>query len=226
MDPKALRSLTYGLHIVTAKSGDRLNGQVANTVIQVSSDPRMVAVAINRKNLTYEFIKESGRFAVSVLSKQAPLSLIGDFGFKSGREVDKFAGRSYRLTPSGLPILPESSVAYLEVVVTGSLEAGTHTIFVGEVVEAESLAEGEPMTYAYYQAVKQGATPETAPVREVVKPTGPGPKYRCSICGYLYDPAVGDPQAEIPAGTPFEALPEDWTCPLCGASKADFVREE
>ncbi|MBC7331635.1 MAG: rubredoxin [Synergistetes bacterium] len=51
-------------------------------------------------------------------------------------------------------------------------------------------------------------------------------KYRCIVCGYIYDPAKGDPDNDIPPGTSFEDLPDDWTCPLCGASKEDFEPAE
>jgi flavin reductase (DIM6/NTAB) family NADH-FMN oxidoreductase RutF/rubredoxin len=225
MDAKALHSLSYGLYVVTAKRGDKFNGQVANTVFQISSEPATVAVSINQKNLTHEFIRDSGRFAVSVLSREAPLSLIGQFGFKSGREIDKFSGVAYRLTPFGLPVLTEHVLAYLEVQVTASLAVHTHTIFVGTVTEAAVLSAGEPMTYAYYHQIKRGTTPKTAPVYVESLSAPAARKFRCAVCGYLYDPALGDPEGGVPPGTAFEDLPDGWTCPLCGAPKSEFVPE-
>jgi flavin reductase (DIM6/NTAB) family NADH-FMN oxidoreductase RutF len=114
MDLKALHSISYGLYVITSKDGDEINGQVANTVFQISNDPPTIAISINKKNLTNEFIKKSGLFAVSVLSQETPLSLIGQFGFKSGRDVDKFRGVNYRTTPKGLPHLVDNVLASIE----------------------------------------------------------------------------------------------------------------
>ena len=153
MDTKVFRKISYGVYIVTSREGNRINGQTANAVMQVCSRPPTVACAINKENLTHAFIKKSGVFAISILAQDAPLSLIGRFGFKSGREADKFEGGAYRLGKNGCPILTEHTVGYLEGKVTRQLDAGTHTIFMGEVLEGELLDEGEPMTYAYYHQV-------------------------------------------------------------------------
>lgn len=227
MDHKALWKITYGLYIVTSRKGDRFNGQVANTVFQINAEPPTVAVSINKQNLTNEFIRESRSFAVSVLAQETPLALIGQFGFKSGREADKFAGVNYRLTPDGLPYLTENNLAWLQARVIREVDAGTHTIFIGEVTAAEVLKEGIPMTYAYYQQVKRGSVPKTAPAYTPKKEEKAVPmeKYVCNVCGYVYDPAVGDPEGGVAPGTPFEKLPEDWTCPVCGVGKEEFARE-
>jgi len=205
--------------------GKNSTGQIANTVFQVTSDPPQVAVCVNKKNLTHEFIRRSRVFAVSVLSRETPLKFIGHFGFKSGREGNKFAEVKYRLGKTGSPLLLDHSLAHLEAEVVGEMDLGTHTLFVGRVVEAEVVREGEPMTYSYYQEVKGGTTPKTAPSYrppEVKRMD----KYRCSVCGYLYDPEKGDPEGGIPPGTPFEALPEGWVCPVCGADKSLFRKVE
>lgn len=227
MDTKALHTISYGLYIVTAKKGERLNGQVANTVFQVTSEPPTLAIGINKNNLTHEFIQAGRGFAVSVLAKEAPLSLIGQFGFKSGREIDKLAAVKYKLTPGGLPYLSEHALAYLEAKVEKEVDAGTHTLFIGTLTEAAVLLKGEPMTYAYYHQVKRGTTPKTAPTFAAAQAeAGPvaSAKYQCSVCGYIYDPAQGDPDGGIAPGTPFEALPADWTCPVCGVGKDNFER--
>jgi len=226
VNPGALHKISYGLYIVTSQKGGRFNGQVANTVFQISNAPPTVAVSINKQNLTHEFIRESKIFVVSVLAQEAPLSLIGQFGFKSGREVDKFAGVSYKLAPGGVPYISGPTLAYLEARVLQEVDAGTHTIFIGELTGAEVLKEGTPLTYAYYQQVKRGGVPRTAP--------GFAPKeerkvqmdrYVCNICDYVYDPAIGDPENGVPPGTPFAKLPEDWVCPVCGAGKDEFTKE-
>jgi len=163
MNLKALYKLGYGLYIVSSRKGDRLNGQIANTVFQITSEPPTIAVSINKNNLTHEFIKESKVLAVSVLSQDTPLTFIGRFGFKSGRDIDKLDGINYKIGESQAPVVTEHTLAYLEVRVNKEVDVGTHTIFIGELVGAEVIKEGEPMTYAYYHQVKRGTTPKTAP---------------------------------------------------------------
>lgn len=230
MNLQALRPISYGLYIIGSRKGDRINAQTANTVIQVCSEPPTIAVAINRGNLTHEFIKDSRFFSVSVLCQDAPLSLIGNFGFKSGRDTDKFEGINYIIGETKAPIVLEHSVSYLEAKLVNHLDVGTHTIFVGELVAAEVVKEDEPMTYAHYHRVKRGTTPKAAPSYIEEKDTGKEgepklSKYKCSVCGYIYDPENGDPESNIPPGTSFEELPEEWVCPVCGAGKDEFEKE-
>ncbi len=229
MNTKALQQISYGLYIIGSRKGDRINGQIANTVIQTSSEPPTISVCINKANLTHEFIKDSRVFTVSILSKDTPLSLIGQFGFKSGRDINKFEGVNYKTGETKAPIVLDHTLAYLEARVTKELDVETHTDFVGELVGADILKEGEPMTYAYYHQVKRGTTPKTAPSyveekKEVVKVKMA--KYQCSVCGYIYDPEKGDPESGTAPGTPFEKLPQDWVCPVCGASKSEFKKME
>ncbi|NHM28590.1 High molecular weight rubredoxin [Desulfofundulus sp. TPOSR] len=227
LDSKALHKISYGLYVITSKKGDRFNGQIANTVFQISNEPPTIAVSINKQNLTHEFVKESKVFAVSVLAQETPLSLIGRFGFKSGREVDKFDGLKYELSQNGLPYPAEHVLAYLEAKVIQEVDAGTHTIFIGELTDAKVLKEGTPMTYAYYHQVKRGSVPKTAPtfIQKQAEVAVKMDKYVCSVCGYVYDPEVGDPENGVPPGTPFEKLPGDWTCPVCGVGKEEFEKE-
>lgn len=163
MDTKVLHQISYGMYIVGSRKGDSINGQTCNTVIQVSSEPLIISACINKGNLTHDFIDDSGVFAVSILSQDTPLGLIGRFGFKSGREVDKFEGIDYKLGETKAPIVLDNTLAYLEAKVINRVDVGTHTIFIGELVAAEVIQEGEPMTYAYYHQVKRGTTPKTAP---------------------------------------------------------------
>jgi flavin reductase (DIM6/NTAB) family NADH-FMN oxidoreductase RutF len=163
MNTKALYNLSYGLYVVASEKQGKLNAQIANTVIQVTSEPPAIAVCINKQNLTHEFITESKVFTASILSQDTPLSFIGHFGFKSGREVEKLKDVNYKLGETKAPIVLDHSVAYLEAKVINQVDVGTHTIFIGELVGADVLGEGEPMTYAYYHQVKRGTTPKTAP---------------------------------------------------------------
>ena len=228
MNTKALRSLSYGLYVVASQKQGKLNGQIANTVGQVTSEPPTVSVCINKQNLTHDFITESRVFAASILSQDTPLSFIGHFGFKSGREVDKFKDVNYRLGETKSPIVLDHTLAYLEAKVVNQVDVGTHTIFIGELVGADVLKEGEPMTYAYYHEVKRGTTPKTAPsyIEERKEVPSKMAKYRCTVCGYIYDPEVGDPDGDIKPGTPFEQIPDGWVCPVCGASKDQFEKVE
>jgi len=228
MNLKALHTISYGLYVIGSTKGDRLNAQIANTVIQVSSQPPLISVCINKENLTHEYIKSSGAFSVSVLSQETPLSFIGHFGFKSGRDIDKFEGVNYKIGETQVPIVLDHALAYMEAKVTQQVDAGTHTDFIGDLVAAEVLREGEPMTYAYYHQVKRGTTPKTAPsyIEERREAAPKMAKYECSVCGYIYDPEMGDPEGGIPPGTPFEELPEGWVCPVCGASKDEFEKVE
>jgi len=225
---KALYKLGYGLYVVCSKKGDKLNGQIANTVFQVCSEPPIIAVALNKQNLTNEFVSASKVFTVSIISQDTPLNFIGGFGFKSGREVDKFKGVGYKLGETGAPIVLDNTLAYLEAKVINQTEVGTHTIFIGEIVAADVVKEGEPMTYAYYHEVKRGTTPKTAPsyIEEKKEAATKMAKYKCTVCGYIYDPELGDPDGGIKPGTPFEKIPDDWVCPVCGASKDQFEKVE
>lgn len=226
MDLKALHKIGYGLYVVTSRKGDSLNGQIANTVFQITSEPPTVAVSINKKNLTWEFIRESRVFAVSVLCQDTPLSFIGGFGFKSGREVNKLEGVNYRIGRTGAPVVIDNAVACFEVEVTNEMDMGTHTVFAGTVVDSEVVSEKTCMTYEHYHQVKRGTTPKTAPsyIEESKEAVAKMAKYRCTVCGWVYDPEIGDPEAGVAPGIPFERLPDGWTCPVCGAAKSDFEK--
>ncbi|HEY48436.1 MAG TPA: High molecular weight rubredoxin [Dehalococcoidia bacterium] len=227
MNPKALYPISYGLYIIGSKKGGSINAQIANTVIQVCSEPPSISVCINKGNLTHEFIKDSKVFTASILAQDTPLSFIGNFGFKSGRDINKFEGINYKIGKTEAPIVLDNALAYMEAEVINEMDAGTHTVFLGKLVDSEVLKEGEPMTYAYYHQVKRGTTPKSAPSyrEEEKKEEAKMAKYKCSVCGYVYDPEKGDPESDIAPGTPFEELPDDWVCPVCGAPKSDFEKE-
>lgn len=228
MNLKALYSISYGLYVIGSRKEERLNGQTANTVIQVCSELPTISVCINRQNLTHEFIEDSRVFTVSILSQDTPLSFIANFGFKSGRDANKFDGVNYKIGETQAPIVLDHSLAYMEAKVIEDVDVGTHTIFVGQLVGAEVIREGEPMTYAYYRQVKRGPTPKTAPsyIKERKGEDIKMAKYNCIVCGYVYDPEKGDPESGIAPGTPFEELPENWVCPVCGAGKDKFEKSD
>jgi len=206
MNKQAFFKLSYGLYIVSSRQNDRFNGQIANTAIQVTSVPSTLAVSINKENLTHAFIRESRCFSVSILAQDAPMTLIGLFGFKSGRDVDKFETTRYKTGVTGAPIVLDHAVAYIEAEVVQEMDCGTHTIFLGNIIDCDILANGVPMTYAYYHEVKKGKAPKTAPtyVADTAPPPAPAAekaaRYVCSVCGYEYDPEKGDPGQRDLAG--------------------------
>ena len=163
MDLNALHKLGYGMYIIGAYKGARLNGQIANTVFQITSEPPTVAVSINKSNLTHEFIKDTRVFSASILCQAATLPYIGGFGFKSGRDADKTKDVNYKTGVTKAPIFLDHATAYLEAEVIQDVDVGTHTIFIGRIVAAEILTEDACMTYEYYHQVKRGTTPKTAP---------------------------------------------------------------
>lgn len=224
MDPNAFKFISYGMYVVSSFKEGKLNGQIANTVFQVTAEPPMMAVSINCRNLTNEFIKCSKKFSIAVLSEKTPITMIGTFGFKCGRQVDKFSGIKYQVCSSGNPKILDYNLAHFDLEVVQSIELGSHTLFIGKVVESEVLAEGQPMTYDFYHTIKGGKTQQNAPT--YIQKEKPMKKYTCTVCGYEYDPDVGDPDNGIKPGTSFESLPDDWICPVCGAAKDAFEPED
>lgn len=231
-NPQCLFNLTYGMYVVTSCANGKANGQIANVVVQVTAEPARIAVVLNKENLTHDYVSRGGVFGVSVLARETPATFVGLFGFKSGRDVDKLAEVEHKEGAGGCPIVTENALATVEAKVVDRLDVGTHTIFVGDVVAGEVLREGEPLTYAYYRETKKGKAPKAAPTFRGARPAAAEErsdvkmdKYVCQVCGYVYDPAVGDPDNGVEPGTTFEELPDDWVCPVCGAAKDQFEPE-
>ena len=160
MNINALRNLSYGVYIVTTWDKGRPTGCTANSAMQITSEPPTLAVSINVDNYTNSCIKDSGYFALNVLSESSEPSLIGGFGFTSGRDTDKFDGVDYDVV-SGLPVIKDGC-AFFVCKVRETLEAGTHTVFLAEITDAD-MSDGRPMTYAYYHEVVKGKTAKNAP---------------------------------------------------------------
>ncbi len=229
MDIKAFFKLSYGLYVIGSKSGDKLNGYIANTAFQVTADPPQIAISCHKDNLSSKLINESKAFSISVLDQKADVGVIGNFGYNSGKEINKFEKVNYKTGKTGAPVLLDSTIAWFECEVVDSFDVGTHILFIGKVVDSELLDESkEPLTYDYYHKEMKGKAPKNAPtyIKEDDKKDDSGTsgaKYECEVCGYVYDPAEGDESQGIPPGTPFEDLPDDWVCPVCAAAKSDFV---
>lgn len=213
MDTKVLRNLSYGVYLVTALDGMRPTGCVANSIMQISSSPATVAVSINKGNYTGEVIARHGYFAVTILAEDTAPGLIGTFGFQSGRTANKFDGLDFTFE-EGTPV-PAVGCGWFSCKVTGSYDAGTHTVLFAQVTDG-GLRPGTPMTYSYYHKVIKGKSPKAAPTYqpEDEAPAAEAKVWKCGICGYIYE---GD--------APFEELPDSYTCPLCRQPKSVFVQE-
>lgn len=163
MDLRALFQISYGVYIISSVRDGKYNGFVGNTVCQVNSEPPTFQVVVNKKNLTHDYIAASGLFSVSILEEEAPFPFIGNFGFKSGRDVDKFEKLNYRVGEKGVPIVTDYAAGYLVCEVFKTVDMGSHTIFIGNLIDCGTIGQGKPMTYAYYHEVKKGKTAKNAP---------------------------------------------------------------
>jgi len=163
MDLNSFFKITYGLYIITAKSEDKLNGMAATTVCQVTAEPVKLMIGINKESLTHEIIQKTGYFGVNALKKNTEFAFIGNFGFKSGRDIDKFKNIKFEPGTTGVPLLPDYSVATFEGKVIDTLDAGTHTIFLALALNGKITSDEEPLTYDYYHRVIKGKSPGSAP---------------------------------------------------------------
>ena len=204
MDNKAMYKLSYGLFVLTAKVGDKENGCITNTAIQVASEPNQLSFAVNKANYTHDMIMETKKCNISVISEEADFELFKHFGFQSGRDVDKFAGfTDCKYSPNEIPYITKGTNAYFSIYVQQTVDLGSHTLFIGVPVAMEVLSDAPSATYAYYQS-------NIKPKPEAVKKTPDGQTvWRCKICGYEY---VG------------EELPDDFICPICKHPASDFEK--
>lgn len=199
MDKKALYSLSYGVFMLSTKSGDKANGCITNTCIQVANSPTRVAISVLNSNYTCELIKESGVLALSLLDQTVTFETIKHFGFQSGRDVDKLAGLQMPTDKNDVQYLGWQSCAVISCRVVSSQDLGSHTLFIAEVEDAVVLSDNAPLTYAQYQSdIKP--KPKKIEDKKIIG-------WRCKICGYVYDGSE---------------LPVDFTCPLCGHGVEDF----
>ncbi|MBR2891827.1 MAG: flavin reductase [Bacilli bacterium] len=197
-DPTALFNIGYGLYVVTSNDGKKDNGLIVNTVTQLTSQPNRVAVTINKQNYSHHVISQTKKMNVNCLTVDAPFKIFEQFGFVSGRNVDKFADGNYKRSDNGLIFLPKYINAFLSLKVEDYIDLDTHGMFICSVVESRVINNLETMTYSYYQNYVK-------PKPEIKTTTG----YVCKICGYVYEG---------------EELPEDYICPLCKHGAQDFEK--
>lgn len=203
MDKRAMYQLSYGLFVLTTAFEGKDNGCIINTGIQVTSDPNRISIAVNKGNFTQDLIQKSGRFNLSVLSEAALFDTFRHFGFRSGRDTDKFAGYTdCRRSANGLYVITAGTNAFLSATVEQAIDLGSHTLFIAAVDDMDLLSSDPSATYAYYQsAIKPKPAQKAAPSGKTA--------WRCTVCGYIYEG---------------EELPSDFICPLCKHPASDFEK--
>ena len=197
MDNKAMHRLSYGLFVLTAKEGEKDNGCIVNTVIQVTTEPNCIAVAVNKKNYTHDMIERTGMFNVSVLTEKSSFDTFKHWGFQSGADVDKAKEITFSRANNGIIYLTEETNAFISARVRSTVDLGTHTLFLAEVTDAEVLSDDPSVTYAYYQSN----------IKQAPKADAPKKRFICTVSGYIYEG---------------ETLPDDFICPWCKHPASDF----
>lgn len=198
MDTKALSKIGYGLYVLTAND-EKDNGCIINTVMQVTSNPLQIAIAVNKRNYTTAMIQKTRKFNISVLSEKADFNIYKHFGYQSGKDVNKFENFSdTKRSPNGVLYITSGTNAYMSAYVQQEIDLGTHFLFIGQLVASENLSDDKSATYEYYQ---NNVKPKTE--------TNNKKGWRCKICGYIYEG---------------EELPADYICPICKHGAADFEK--
>lgn len=192
----ALLKIGYGLYVVTTNDGEKDNGCIVNAVMQLTSNPNKVAVAVNKQNYTHDIIAKTNKLNINCISEDAPFGLFQNFGFRSGKAEDKFENVAFERSNNGLAVLKNYVNAYMSLWVETAIDLGTHTMFICFVTQMDELSEKDTMSYTYYHK-------NVKPKPQAQKKKG----YVCKICGYVYE---GD------------SLPEDFICPLCKHTASDF----
>lgn len=198
MDSKVMNKIGYGLYVLTAKEDGKNNGCIINTTQQVTSSPNRISVTVNKDNYTHDMIMRTKEFNVSIISEKADFDLFKHFGFQSGRDVDKLSDYTDKKEASnGIVYVTNGTNAYISGKVINTVDLGTHTMFIADVVDGEVIDDAPSATYDYYHKN----------IKVMPKKTGTTKQYVCKICGYVYEG---------------EELPEDFVCPLCNHGVEDF----
>ncbi len=204
IEKTAMYKITYGLFMLTTTDGEKQNGCIVNTVSMITDNPKRIVVFVNKANYTEELLRKTGIFNVSILTESTPFDVFKQFGFVSGRDVDKFAGKTYPTTENGLYYLAQNTNAVLSAKVIDYYDYDTHTLFVAEVTEAKTLSEETSVTYEYYQ---NNIKPKPQAPKAEEKTENGKHKWVCKICGYTHEG---------------EELPADFVCPWCKHPAEDF----
>lgn len=200
MDTNALFKIGYGLYVLTANEGDKDNGCIINTVMQVTSNPCQIEIAVNKANYTCQMIQRTKKFNISVLSEDAKFGIFKHFGYQSGKDINKFAEFfDTKRSPNGVLYVTQNTNAFMSAYVKQEIDLGSHILFIAQLIEAEVLSDRPTASYDFYQKNIKPA-PQKTPISK---------GWRCKICGYIY---------------PEEILPEDYICPICKHGAVDFEK--
>lgn len=198
MDNNVIFKIGYGLYVMSVNDGDKDNGCIINTVMQVTDAPLRLATVVNKKSYTREIALKTKKFNISIISQSAPFSLFKIFGFQSGRNINKFKDIVVNRSSNDITYLQNNISAYISCEIVKEIDLGTHNMFICDLVDGEVISDEEPVTYSYYQKhIKQKA-------KSTVKKG-----WRCEVCGYIYEG---------------EELPKDFICPICKHGVVDFVK--
>ena len=195
---KIMNKINCGLFVLTARDGEKDNGCIINTVMQVTSTPNRITISVNKGNYTHDIIQKPGVFNVSILNEDSKFATYQNFGFQSGREADKFEQIEYARSENGLIYLTAETNGYISAKVLYQINLDTHTLFIAEVTDGDVLSEVEPVTYSFYHKSIKPAAPKADEKKK---------GWVCTICGYIYEG---------------EVLPPDFVCPICKHGADDF----
>lgn len=191
--------LTYGLFVLTSRRDGRDNGCIINTAGQVTTSPNRISIVVNKKNLTHDFVRDSGEFNISILSEKAEFETFKHWGMQSGHDTDKMVSVEFERSANGIAYITNGANAFISAKVVQSVDLGSHTLFIADVTDGAVLSEDESVTYSFYQKNIKPKSRENAEKKK---------GYICTVCGYIYE---GEP------------LPDDFICPVCKHPASDFV---
>lgn len=198
-DLTALFNIGYGLYVITTNDGEKDNGMICNSVMQLTSSPERIGVTINKSTYTHGVIKNTGKMNINCLTTEAPFEIFERFGFKSGRDTDKFEGCTPKRSENGLIYLKKYINSYISLKVEDYIDLGTHGMFICSICEAECVSRVETMSYTYYH---KNVKPKPKTEEKKVG-------YVCTVCGFIYDE---------------DDIPDDYVCPLCNHGREVFEK--
>ncbi len=214
METKILRNISYGVYIVSSNDKGIDAGCIINTLTQITSEGPLISISLNKENYTNEVIKKAQKFAVAIINEEINPNIISTFGFTSSKEIDKFKDYSYEIVDN-IKIINEGTCGYLLCEVVNIVDVKTHDVIIARVIDTKKYNDKKEMTYRYYHEVIKGRAPQKAPTYEPntneEKNSSGKYKYVCDLCGYTIETD--------------EELPDDYVCPLCGASRSHFIKE-
>jgi len=165
MDLASFKQLTYGVFVVASGDNTKKGAYICTVAVQITSRPYKLAIACNKNNYTAEIIQEKKNFSVSILKQNYAPTTMGNFGFRTGKDFNKFEKADFIYgQETGCPIILTDTMAWFECQLEQTVDAGSHYLFIGNVLQCEIVNnEDVPLTYQYYQDVKKGVSHKNAP---------------------------------------------------------------